>query len=79
MPRIEPLSDVMKTNKIPVSRNTVYRWVNEGAYSNIFFKLFGRIVVDLDEFEKEVKASKKRLHKKKCTCNCVGVKEWSKK
>lgn len=69
MSRLMNLAEAIQGGIVPIKRGTVYNWVREGQKSNIFFKLYGRIVVDLDELDKDVAEAKKP----KCDshrCNC---------
>ena len=43
---------------IPFSPKTVYRWVTEGKYPQIFSKVSGRILLDTEAFHRLVEENK---------------------
>lgn len=48
----------VKTGAVPMSLATIYKYHSMKQYPALFFRVHGRVMVDLDEYEKTVQAAK---------------------
>jgi predicted site-specific integrase-resolvase len=64
------LSSALDKNLLFIPQRTIYRWIREGKHRNVFFKVLGRIAVDLDEMNRMIEeAKKKETRRRRCSCS----------
>jgi len=64
------LCDALDDNLLFIPQRTIYRWIRHGLHSNVFFKVLGRVVVDMDELDAAIKKAKQGRMGKCSSCKC---------
>ncbi len=53
------LTEALEKNLLFIPQKTIYRWIKEGRNSKVFFKVLGRMAVDMDEYQRLIDEAKK--------------------
>lgn len=69
------LSKALDQNLLFIPQRTIYRWIKERKNSEVFFKVLGRVAVDMDEYYRLIEKAKdsrprrnKRSKQHECSC-----------
>jgi len=66
---LKSLTKALEEGLMPVRPRTVYGWIQEKRYTNLVFKLFGKVVVDMNELEKLIEEAKRGAHENTSGCS----------